>query len=133
MKYVDSKNVENFSQICKYEYKRTRKVFSESFKKQKVDLIESGKMTTGSVAAQFDVSYAAVYQWVKKYGKVSPPDKIVIETDSDYLKVLELQKEKSNLERILGKQQIRIDYYETLIEMAKEHYKEDIEKKFLKK
>ncbi|MBK6666115.1 MAG: transposase [Saprospiraceae bacterium] len=72
--------------------KRTRKVFSESFKKHKVELIESGKLTTGSVAAQFDVSYTAVYQWVKKYGKLTPPDKIVIESDSDYLKVVELQK-----------------------------------------
>lgn len=113
--------------------KRTRKVFSESFKKQKVELIESGKLTTGSVATQFDVSYTAVYQWVKKYGKATPPDKIVIESDSDYLKVLELQKDKFNLERIVGKQQIKIDYYETLIEMIKEHYKEDMEKKFLKK
>lgn len=113
--------------------KRTKKVFSESFKQQKVALIESGKMTTGSVATQFDLSYTAVAKWVKKYGKATPPDKIVIETDSDYLKVLELQKEKANLERILGKQQIRIDYYETLIALAKEHYQEDIEKKFLKK
>ncbi|MBK8515469.1 MAG: transposase [Saprospiraceae bacterium] len=72
--------------------KRTRKVFSESFKKQKVELIESGKLTTGSVATQFDVSYTAVYQWVKKFGKATRPDKIVIESDSDYLKVLELQK-----------------------------------------
>lgn len=112
---------------------RPKKVFSESFKKQKVALIESGKLSTGAVVKQFDVSYTSVYKWIKKYGTVSPPDKIVIETDSDYLKVLELQKEKANLERILGKQQIRIDYYETLIEMLNEHYKEDIEKKFKKK
>lgn len=122
-----------FHKFANMSTKRTRKVFSESFKKHKVELIESGKLTTGSVAAQFDVSYTAVYQWVKKYGKLTPPDKIVIESDSDYLKVVELQKEKSNLERIVGKQQIRIDYYETLIEMLKEHYQEDIEKKFLKK
>ncbi|MBP6448438.1 MAG: hypothetical protein KA341_16670 [Saprospiraceae bacterium] len=30
MKYVDSKNVENFSQICKYEYKKNEKsIFRE--------------------------------------------------------------------------------------------------------
>jgi transposase-like protein len=73
--------------------KRARKVFSESFKNHKVELIERGKLTTGSVAAQFDVSYTAVYQWVKKYGKRSLPDKIVIESDIGYLKVVELQKE----------------------------------------
>ncbi|MBK6498377.1 MAG: hypothetical protein IPG00_09495 [Saprospiraceae bacterium] len=57
----------------------------------------------------------------------------MIESDSDYLKLWNCKKEKSNLERIVGKQQIRIDYYETLIEMIKEHYQDDIEKKFLKK
>ncbi|MBK6497540.1 MAG: hypothetical protein IPG00_04970 [Saprospiraceae bacterium] len=60
MKYVDSKNVENISQICKYEYKKNEKsILQRGFKKHKVELIESGKLTTGSVAAQFDVSYTA--------------------------------------------------------------------------
>ena len=43
-----------FHKFANMSTKRTRKVFSESFKKQKVELIESGKLTTGSVATQFD-------------------------------------------------------------------------------
>jgi transposase len=113
--------------------KKQRKVFSESFKKAKVAMIESGKVTTSSIATQFDVSYPAVYNWVKKYGKLSRPDKLVIETDSDYKKLLEVQKERDNLERYVGKQQIKLDYYQALIEAIKEHYKEDVERKFLKK
>lgn len=46
--------------------KNQRKVFSESFKKAKVALIESGKITVSSTAKQYDVSYTAVSRWVKK-------------------------------------------------------------------
>lgn len=96
-------------------------------------MIESGKATTSSIAEQFDLSYAAVYKWVKKYGKLQKPDKIVIETDSDYLKLIEVKKEKENLERIVGKQQIRLEYYEELLSQIKEVYGSEIEKQFLKK
>lgn len=114
-------------------HEKERKVFSESFKKSKVELIESGKATTSSISRLFNVSYTAVDNWVKKYGKVSKPDKIVIETDSDYRKLIEVQKEKEHLERLLGKQQIKIDYYEVLLDSIKEQYGEDLEKRFLKK
>lgn len=58
---------------------------------------------------------------------------MVIETDSDYLKLVEVKKEKENLERLVGKQQIKLDYYEELLEQIKEVYGHDIEKQFLKK
>ncbi|MCB9328280.1 MAG: transposase [Lewinellaceae bacterium] len=72
--------------------KKQRKVFSESFKKAKVAMIESGRATTSAISQQFDVSYSAVYNWVKKYGKLQKPDRLVIETDSDYLKLVEVKK-----------------------------------------
>lgn len=108
-------------------------MFSESFKRSKVALIESGKITAASVAKQFDISCPAVYKWVKKYGKVVKPDKLVIETDSDYKKLIELEKEKVHLEGLVGRQQIKIDYYEVLLQAIKEQYGEDIERQFLKK
>ena len=113
--------------------KKQRKVFSESFKKSKVNLIESGKLSVGATVKQFDVSYTTVYNWVKKYGKLKKPDKLVIETDSDYLKLVKVQKDKEHLERLIGKQQIKLDYYEELIALINEEYGGDIEKKFKKK
>jgi transposase len=112
---------------------KQQKVFSESFKKSKVALIDSGKMTVSQVAKLFDVSYPAVYNWQKKYGSVSKPDKLVLETDSDYKKLLEVEKQKENLERVVGRQQIKIDYYEGLLMKLKEQFGDDIEKKILKK
>jgi transposase len=122
-----------FYKFAKMTKRKERKLFSESFKKAKVALIESGVTSTSQVSKQFDVSYPAVYNWVKKYGKLTRPDKLVIETDSDYKKLLVVQKEKENLERVLGKKQIKLDYYECLIQYITEHYGEDVEKIFLKK
>lgn len=42
-------------------------------------------------------------------------------------------KEKEDLERLIGKQQIKLNYYDVLIQMLNEHYCEDVEKRFLKK
>jgi transposase-like protein len=109
------------------------KVFSDSFKRAKVALIESGKTTKSQVSREFDVSYTSVAKWVNKYGKIISPDRIVIETDSDYLKLVKVQKDKEDLERLVGRQQIKIDYYETLIQIANEHHSLDIEKEFKKK
>jgi len=122
-----------YHKFAKMRAKKQRKVFSESFKKAKVAMIESGRATTSAISQQFDVSYSAVYNWVKKYGKLQKPDRLVIETDSDYLKLVEVKKEKENLERLVGKQQIKLDYYEGLLEQIKEVYGHDIEKQFLKK
>lgn len=122
-----------FHKFAKMSTKKQQKVFSESFKRAKVALIEAGQATTTSIAEQFDLSYVAVMKWVHKFGKVSRPDRIVIETDSDYKKLIEVLKENKNLERLVGKQQIKIDYYEELIKEIKNEYGEDIVSKFLKK
>ena len=113
--------------------KKEIKVFSENFKRAKVAEIEEGKMTRSQVSKEFDVSYVAVGKWVKKYGKLPQKTRLVIETDSDYLKLVEVTKQKENLERIIGKQQIRLDFYEELLKVVKEHYGEDPIDKSLKK
>ena len=50
--------------------------------------------------------------------------------DSDYLKVLELQKDKSNFGADCWQKQIKIDYYETLIEMIKKNITKRIWRSF---
>lgn len=120
--------MENFSQI--YVMKKLRRVFSEGFKKDKVHLYEAGKMSVVQIAKLYDISETVLYKWINKYRTTPGSERIVIETDSDYLKLLELQKRVESMERLIGTQQIKIDYQNALLDAASEHYKEDIEKKF---
>lgn len=44
---------------------RHRRRFSESFRKEHVKLIESGKMTVGEVSLQYEVKRQNVKSWLK--------------------------------------------------------------------
>jgi hypothetical protein len=73
----------------------------------------------------------AIYRWLKKYGTKDPV--IVIETESDYLKWKNSEGKIHHMENLLGKQLIKIEYYEELLKVAGEHFQVDIKEKFLKK
>jgi len=57
------------------------------------------------------------------------PERLIVESDSDTKKLLELKKRVAELERIVGQKQIMIDFKDKMIELAEEHYKFDIKKK----
>jgi transposase len=112
------------------EKKKVIKTFSTEFKKEKVALIEQGKMTVLDLSRIYEVSPSAVYKWLGKYGKQSKTERIVLEKISESSKNIELMKKIAELERIVGKQQLQIIYKESVIECASELLGEDIEKKY---
>lgn len=112
------------------EMKKQRRVFSESFKKEKVKLYETGKMSVSQICRMYEISETGVYRWISKYRTTPSSEKIVLETDSDYLKLVELQNRIAKMERLIGNQQIELEYCKSIIASASEHYKEDVEKKF---
>ena len=93
--------------------RKERRVFSESFKREKVKLIESGQVTIYQLSKLLELGEASLYRWVEKYGTsdVRQP-RIVIETESDYLKLVKLEKQLNSLQQVIGKLHIKLDYYE---------------------
>ena len=63
--------------------KKIRQTFSESFKREKVRLYETGKMSISQLAKLYDVSETALYKWVDKYRMPPASQRVVLETDSD--------------------------------------------------
>jgi transposase-like protein len=114
--------------------KNVRIVYSESFKRKKVSEIELGELTISQLTRSIGMKNpTSIYRWISKYGKSSKAEKIVCETESDYLKFNDSEKERSKLEQLVGRQQLMLSYYEELLNVAREHYNEDLEEKFLKK
>jgi transposase-like protein len=112
------------------EKKKVIKTFSTEFKKEKVGLIEQGKLTVLDLSRIYEVSPPAVYKWIRKYGKQPKTERVVLEKISESSKNIELMKKIAELERIIGKQQLQIIYKESVIECASELLGEDIEKKY---
>ena len=55
---------------------------------------------------------------------------MVVESNSDTKKILELKQRIAELERSIGQKQIQIDFQTKMIELAEEEYKVDIKKKY---
>ena len=110
---------------------RQRRIFSETFKREKVKELISCKYSISSFCKLWEVSSISVYRWIRKY---SPEHKkgtvMVIQKDSESSKTAELLIRVAELERRLGQKQMELDYFEKLIELASKEYEVDIKKNF---
>ena len=110
---------------------RKRRRFSESFKRKKVQEIESGQVKISEICRVYQIRKQSVYKWRHKYGSMQQKkERLIVETESDTLKVIELQRRVAELERIIGQKQIEIDFKDKMIDLAEEVYHVDIKKKF---
>lgn len=110
--------------------KKKRQIYSEEFKKEKVKLLESGEVRMCDLKKMYGVSYTSMYKWKKKYGLISPSDTVVLEKDSEYKKNNELRHKIANMERVIGRQQMELDYYKEVVKQAGAYFEIDVEKKF---
>ena len=110
---------------------RKRRYFSETFKKEKVNEIVKKKITIRELSELYNISLTVLYRWVRKYSSVPQPGvKIIYEMESEAQKTLFYKEQVSELEHIIGKKQIEIDFLSRLIEEASEELEVDIKKNF---
>lgn len=113
--------------------KKKRQVYSEEFKKEKVALLESGKVRLVDLNRMYGTTYRTLYKWKEKYGNLPPTDSIVFEKDSEFKKNKELRARITKMESLLGRQQMKLDYYKQVVKTASKSLSIDIEKKFFTK
>lgn len=109
--------------------RKVRRTFSPAFKKEKVELLDQGKITVRELSIVYEVSVTAIYKWITKYSKIPPNEQIVVEKISEESKSRELLKRVAELERVVGKKQLELDYYKSTLEVLNEEYGEDLTKK----
>lgn len=110
---------------------RCNRRFSENFKKEKVREIEKGISKVAEISKQYEVTTTNVYRWVAKFGSMkNKRERIIVESQSDAVQLLELKKRIADLERLVGQKQILLEFTEKMIGLAEEHYGVDIKKKF---
>jgi len=120
-------NLKTFRKAFKQSHNRS---FSDKFKKDIVRRVEKNELTVSEVAIEFEVSRTSVYKWVYKYSNLYKKGlKQVIEPMSSTKKIKDLQSRIKELEQIVGQKQIKLDYFEKLIEISESDYNIDILKK----
>jgi transposase len=110
---------------------RQRRVFSEPFKREKVDDILNKRISIAELSKLWEVSDTAIRYWIRQY---SPSHKkgttMVVQQDSESIKTQELLKRVAELERTIGQKQMVIDYQDKLLEVASKELEIDIKKNF---
>jgi len=107
-------------------YNRT---FSEELKKSIVNDLLKGLVKVKEICEIHDVSRTSVYKWLYLYSQTSKGTKTEVQMESEGQKTKELYDRVANLERVVGKKQLEIDYLSKLLEIASEDIGFDIKKK----
>ena len=98
---------------------KPRRIFSEQLKKKIIKDIDEGKTNVTGAGREYQVSNVAIYRWLKKYSAhLHPSTTIVMQMDSEQYRSRELEKKIAELESVIGRKQMEIDYLNKLIELS---------------
>lgn len=110
---------------------RSQRIFSDTFKRQKVQDLDNGLVSIPELSKLYDVSKQSIYRWLHKYSLNHQKGIIqVVQMESEAHKTKRLLDRVAELERIVGQKQIQIDYLEKLVEIGSEELQMDLKKNF---
>ena len=112
------------------EIKKHRR-YSTDFKKELVSLFESGKYSVLQLEKLYGIGNPTIYKWIYKYSTFNEKGIRIVEMkQSSSKKLKELEQKLKELERAVGQKQIKIDYLEKMIDLAKDELDIDIKKNY---
>jgi transposase len=110
---------------------RRRRTFSEEFKQKKVREIEQKITTIAEVSRQYELRESNIHKWLRKFGNnYMKGTRTIVESESDTVKIAALKKKVAELELLIGQKQVQLEFKDKMIDLAEEHYRVDIKKKF---
>jgi transposase-like protein len=110
---------------------RKKRHYSEDFKREIVSVFESGKFSVPQLEKLYGISNPTIYRWIYNFSTFNEKGFRVIEMkESSIDKLKQLEQKVKELEQIVGQKQIKIDYLEKMIDIAKEDLNIDIKKNY---
>lgn len=110
---------------------RKNRHYSEDFKREIVSIFESGKFSVPQLEKLYGISNVTIYKWIYKFSTFNEKGFRVIEMkESSIDKLKQLEQKIKELEQIVGQKQIKIDYLEKMIDIAKDDLNIDIKKNY---
>lgn len=110
---------------------RKTRLFSEGYKREIVGLFESGKFSVLQLSRLYSVANTVIYRWIYRYSQFNQKGYRVVEMkESSTSKLKALEQRIKDLEKIIGQKQIKIDFLEEMLSVAKDELQIDIKKKY---
>jgi transposase len=110
---------------------KTRRRFTEDFQREVVKEFEEGSLSVVQLSRLYSISYQSIYNWIYKFSTFNEHGSRIVEMkDSSAAKLKEMEQRIKDLERAVGQKQIKIDYLEKMIDIAKTDLQIDIKKNY---
>jgi transposase len=110
---------------------RTPRKFTEDFKRQVVKEYESGTFSVRQLGRLYGLANQQIYSWIYKFSIFNEKGYRIVEAkDSSAVKLKEMEERIKELERSIGQKQIKIDFLEKMIDIAKTDLNIDIKKNY---
>jgi transposase len=110
---------------------RTPRKFTEDFKRQVVKEYESGTFSVRQLGRLYGLANQQIYSWIYKFSIFNEKGYRIVEAkDSSAIKLKEMEERIKELERSIGQKQIKIDFLEKMIDIAKSDLNIDIKKNY---
>src|SRR5699024_11229316 len=108
---------------------RKHRKYSDEFKRRIVADFEKGKFSVSKLHRLHGMSNTTIYDWIYKFSTFNERGFRIVEMkNSSNNKMKELEARIKELEGIVGRKQIMIDYLEKMMDIAKEELDIDIKK-----
>lgn len=104
--------------------------FSKEFKREKVALIATKKISVTELSRIYGVSKSAIYKWIDQFNSLPKGERMVVEKAGEEQKNIALLQKIAVLEGVIGRQQVNLLFLESVIECGTELLGEDLKKKF---
>ncbi len=109
---------------------RRHRTFSVSIRKEIVRKVENNLLTVSEASIDYQVSRTSVYKWVYKYSSLyQKGHRQIIEPMSSSKQISVLKEKIKELEQIVGRKQIELDFLSKMIEITEDDLGIDIKKK----
>lgn len=106
-----------------------QRYFSEEVRREIVSELDAKKTTVRQVCQDYGISRAAVYIWLSKYSPLYVKKIVqVVEHQSESERRKQLENKIAELERIIGRKTVEVEYWRTLVELAEKEYGTDLKK-----
>ena len=110
---------------------RTPRKFTEDFKRQVVKEFETGTFSVRQLGRLYGLANQQIYSWIYKFSTFNEKGYRIVEAkDSSANKLKEMEERIKELERSIGQKQIKIDFLEKMIDIAKTDLNIDIKKNY---
>lgn len=116
--------------LAKFKAIKKKRVFSKEFQLEIVRCFEQGRYSVYQLARLYGIRNCVIYRWIYKHSSFNQAGCRIVEMkQSTSSKLKALEQRIKELERLVGQKQIKIEFLEEMIKVAKEELNVDIKKK----